>query len=83
MRQQFKPTGIICLHPITDDQMPGSASKNLEKLGGLCTDAKAEHLRLVTTMWDRVKDANLAESKVSQLETNFWKPPIDAGARHE
>ena len=32
-------------------------------------------------MWDSV-NKNAAESRVSQLEGDFWKPLIEAGARH-
>lgn len=74
--------GIIYTHRITDNRMSGSVCKNLDMFSRLCGDGAAERVRLMTTMWDRVKDATLAESRVSQLETNFWKPLIDAGARH-
>ena len=51
-------------------------------LGRLCGDNAIKRVRLVTTMWDRVKDRKTAESRVKQLEGNFWKPLIDKGARH-
>ena len=47
----------------------------------LCGDNAAKRVRLVTTMWD-VADTNTAESRVTELEDTFWKPLIDAGARH-
>ena len=62
--------------------MSGSVCKNLEMFGRLCGDRAAERVRLVTTMWDKVNDTNTAENRVAQLEGNFWKPLIDAGARH-
>ncbi|KAI5997297.1 P-loop containing nucleoside triphosphate hydrolase protein, partial [Pisolithus orientalis] len=82
-RNDVKLTGIIYTHRITDNRMSGSVCKNLDMFGGLCGDTAAERVRLVTTMWDKAKDKNIAENRVSQLETNFWKPLIDAGARHE
>ncbi|KAI6104956.1 P-loop containing nucleoside triphosphate hydrolase protein [Pisolithus croceorrhizus] len=78
-----KLSGIIYTHRITDNRMSGSLCKNLDMFSRLCGDRAAERVRLVTTMWDRVKDTRLAESRVSQLETNFWKPLIEAGARHK
>ena len=62
--------------------MSGSVCKNLDMFGRLCGDKAAERVRLVTTMWDKVKDKTVAESRVSQLEGNFWEPLIKAGARH-
>lgn len=38
---------------------------------------------MVTTMWDKAKNKELAESRVTQLEQNFWRPLIEAGARHK
>ena len=63
--------------------MSGSVNKNLDMFGRLCGDNAAKRVRLVTTMWDKVKDSHLAETRVAQLEGNFWKPLIDAGARHQ
>ncbi|KAI5997224.1 hypothetical protein F5J12DRAFT_895869 [Pisolithus orientalis] len=62
--------------------MSGSVYKNLDMFSRLRGDKAAERVQLVTTMWGKVKDENLAESRVLQLE-NFWKPILDAGARHE
>ena len=56
--------------------------KYLDVFGRLCGDNAVEHVRLVTTMWGKVKDRNSAENRVQQLEGTFWKPLIDEGARH-
>jgi len=48
----------------------------------LCGVHAAKRVRLVTTMWDDVADTNTAEKRVTELEGTFWKPLIDAGARH-
>lgn len=37
----------------------------------------------MTTMWDKTKNKDIAESRVSQLEKNFWEPLINTGARHK
>ena len=62
--------------------MSGSVCKNLDMFGRLCGNKAAQRVRLVTTMWDKVKDRAVAESRVSQLVGNFWKPLIDEGACH-
>ncbi|KAI6013453.1 P-loop containing nucleoside triphosphate hydrolase protein [Pisolithus microcarpus] len=76
-------SGIIYTHRITDERMSGSVCKNLDIFARLCGDRAAGGVRLVTTMWDKAKNKELAESRVSQLEQNFWRPLIEAGARHE
>lgn len=50
--------------------------------GRLCGDNAARRVRLVTTMWDTVKNTNTAESRVKELEGTWWKPLIDEGACH-
>ncbi|KAI6114523.1 P-loop containing nucleoside triphosphate hydrolase protein [Pisolithus sp. B1] len=82
-RGKVKLSGIIYAHRITDNRMSGSVCKNLDMFGRLCGDKAARGVRLVSTMWDKVKDMAIAESRVSQLEQNFWKPLIEAGARHK
>ncbi|KAI6014333.1 hypothetical protein EDC04DRAFT_2578830 [Pisolithus marmoratus] len=82
-RNNVNLTGIIYTHRITDNRMSGSVCENIDMFGRLCGDTATERVRLVTTMWDNVKDAKVAESRVLQLEGNFWKPLIDTGARHE
>ncbi|KAI6096475.1 hypothetical protein EDD16DRAFT_1902891 [Pisolithus croceorrhizus] len=75
-------TGVIYTHGITERQMDGLLCENLDIFSCICGDKVAGRVRLVTTMWDRVKDPQDAETMVSQLERNFWKPLLDAGARH-
>ncbi|KAI5980810.1 P-loop containing nucleoside triphosphate hydrolase protein [Pisolithus marmoratus] len=82
-RKDIKLTGVIYTHRITDNRMSGSVCKNLDLFGRLCGERAAERVRLVTTMWDKVKNRDTAEGRVSQLETNFWEPLISVGARHK
>ncbi|KAI5995154.1 P-loop containing nucleoside triphosphate hydrolase protein [Pisolithus albus] len=82
-RGNVKLSGIIYTHRITDNRMSGSVCKNLDLFARLCGDKAASRVRLVTTMWDKAKNKELAESRVSQLEKDFWKELIDAGARHK
>ncbi|KAI6039631.1 P-loop containing nucleoside triphosphate hydrolase protein [Pisolithus marmoratus] len=82
-RADVKLRGIIYTHRITDNRMSGSVCKNLDMFARLCGDKAASGVRLVTTMWDKAKSRDILESRAEQLETNFWKPLIDAGARHK
>ncbi|KAI6025263.1 hypothetical protein BKA83DRAFT_687455 [Pisolithus microcarpus] len=82
-RRKVNLNGIIYTHRITDVRMFGPVWKNLDMFGRLCGDRAAGGVRLVSTMWDQVRDGELVESRVSQLEKNFWRPLIEAGARHK
>ncbi|KAI6013387.1 hypothetical protein PISMIDRAFT_64496, partial [Pisolithus microcarpus 441] len=73
-------SGIMYTHHVTDDWMTGSVCKNLEMFVQLCGDKATGGVQLVTTMWEKVKNKDIAESRVSQLENKFWKPLIEAGA---
>lgn len=65
-RRRVNLSGIIYTHCITDDRMTGSVCKNLEMFVRLCGDKAAGGVRLVTTMWGKVKNKDVAESRVSQ-----------------
>ena len=75
-------SGVIYTHRITDGRMSGSVYKNLDVFGRMCGDRAADCVWLVTTMWDKVRDRNVAGNRVQQLEAHFWKPLIDQGAHH-
>ncbi|KAI6038324.1 P-loop containing nucleoside triphosphate hydrolase protein [Pisolithus marmoratus] len=68
---------------LTDNRMSASVCNYLHLFHRLCGERAAERVRLVTTMWDNVRDVNLAERRALQLETIYWRPLIDAGSRHE
>ena len=60
--------------------MSGSAFKNLQLFGRLCGDTPLHRARLVTTMWDMVKDRSVAERREAELVNEFWQPLISEGA---
>ncbi|KAI5997133.1 hypothetical protein EDD15DRAFT_2163076 [Pisolithus albus] len=72
-------SGVIFTHDITDRRKHDSL---YDILCCICGDKAAGRVRLVTTMWDQVKNPRVAENMLSQLEQNPWKPLLDAGARH-
>lgn len=75
-------TGVVYTHRITSPRMDGLLRESLEIFCCICVAKAAGRVRLVTTMWGRVKDPRAAETMVSQLAENFWKPLLNAGARH-
>ncbi|KAI9573228.1 P-loop containing nucleoside triphosphate hydrolase protein [Boletus coccyginus] len=76
----LKIAGIIYFHRITDNRMSGSAYKNLQMFGRLCGNVPLPRTRLVTTMWDIVKDQAVATQRENQLKGDFWRMLIDGGA---
>lgn len=60
--------------------MPGSVYKNLQMFGRLCGNINLCRARLVTTMWDTAKDRAVAQSRETQLTSDFWRQLIHEGA---
>ena len=63
--------------------MSGSAYRNLQMFGRLCGNVPLRRARLVTTMWDMVKDHSklgVADDREKDLIAEFWKPLIAEGA---
>jgi hypothetical protein len=68
------------LHRITDNRVSGSVYKNLQMFGRLCGNVPLCRARLVTSMWDKVKDREVAQARETELTTEFWRQLIDEGA---
>ena len=60
--------------------MSGSVHKNLQTFGRLCRGVPLDRVRLVTTMWDSVKDLEAAQERETKLTTKFWRELINEGA---
>jgi len=69
----LRPAGILYLHKITDNRLSGSVDKNLQVFGRLCGGVPLGRARLVTTMWDSVKDREVAHRRETELTTEFWR----------
>ena len=68
------------LHRITDTRMSDSVYKNIQIIGRLCGNVPLRWARLVTTMWDKANDREVAQNRETQLITEFWRQLIDEGA---
>ncbi|KAI5993993.1 hypothetical protein EDD15DRAFT_2109321, partial [Pisolithus albus] len=75
-------TGVIFTHEMINHRLRNSLLESLDIFCCICGNKAARRVRLVTTMWDQVKNPRAAEHTVSELEKNLWKPLLDAGARH-
>ncbi|KAG6330143.1 hypothetical protein ID866_8947 [Astraeus odoratus] len=63
--------------------MSGSVCKNLDLFAKMCGDKAAKRVRMVTTMWDNAVNQTIAKTREKQLEKDFWRPLLDAGAQHK
>ncbi|KDQ53007.1 hypothetical protein JAAARDRAFT_39720 [Jaapia argillacea MUCL 33604] len=77
---KVKLAGILYLHRISDNRMSGSPLKNLRMFGKLCGDTAARRVVLVSSMWDRLQDQELARRREAELKDNFWRGMLDNGA---
>ncbi|KAF4588345.1 hypothetical protein EYR38_010313 [Pleurotus pulmonarius] len=80
---KVKLSGIIYMHRISDHRMAGAPLKNLKMFAQLCGTIAAERVMLVTTMWDRIKQAEVGVKREAELKGKFWKDLIDKGAKVE
>ncbi|XP_006459407.1 hypothetical protein AGABI2DRAFT_191393 [Agaricus bisporus var. bisporus H97] len=80
--KHVKLSGLIYLHRITDNHMAGSPHTSLRIFGELCGDDAMPQVRLVTTMWGKVKP-EVGEGRERELRDKFWKHFIDKGSKIE
>ncbi|RAH57074.1 hypothetical protein BO85DRAFT_373411 [Aspergillus piperis CBS 112811] len=80
--QKVLLNGILYLHRIMDNRMPGSAKRNLFMLKKLCGKDALRNTILVTTMWDCVDPAD-GDRREKQLITTpeYWGDMIAAGSQ--
>ncbi len=72
-------SGLIYLHPISDNRMSGGSKKNLRMFRKLCGDENLGNVMLGTTMWENTPEAD-GELREKQLKENYWKEMIDHGS---
>lgn len=72
--------GIIYLHRISDNRMPRSEARNLEKFRAFVGDDYLANVIMATTMWDDVK-SDLGTRRQNELRDGFWKPLLHRKAK--
>lgn len=79
-KQEMKLTGIIYLHPISDNRVTHHTTKNLDMFRKLTGEKNLKNVILATTMWDRV---SMEEGlrREDELMSKFWRLLIVMGAR--
>ncbi|OCL07324.1 hypothetical protein AOQ84DRAFT_276934, partial [Glonium stellatum] len=80
-RAGTKLNGIVYLHRLSDQRMPGSALKNLTMFRRLCGPKALGNVVLATTFWESLPD-ELAEKREKELrdKEDFWGGMIQKGS---
>lgn len=79
-KQEMKLSGIIYLHPISDNRVTHHTTKNLEMFRKLTGEKNLKNVTLATTMWDKVSEEE-GLRREDELRSKFWKLLVAMGAR--
>ncbi|KAK2613380.1 hypothetical protein N8I77_000298 [Diaporthe amygdali] len=79
-KQEMKLTGIIYLHPISDNRVTHHTTKNLEMFRKLTGEKNLKNVTLATTMWDKVTEQE-GLKREDELKGKFWKLLVAMGAK--
>lgn len=79
-KQEMKLSGIIYLHPISDNRVTHHTTKNLDMFRKLTGEKNLKNVVLATTMWDKVGDADGARRE-DELKAKFWRLLVAMGAK--
>ena len=81
--KQIRVDGVIFLHDIGEGKMKGSTLKTLDVIGKLCGAENFANIMFVTTKWDDVKRADVAEAKQEELRIHYFREFVKRGAMLE
>lgn len=79
-KQEMKLSGIIYLHPISDNRVTHHTTKNLEMFRKLTGEKNLKNVVVATSMWDKV-DLYEGTKREDELQGKFWKLFIAMGAK--
>lgn len=79
-KQEMKLSGIIYLHPISDNRVTHHTTKNLDMFRKLTGEKNLKNVILATSMWDKVSPAE-GLRREDELKGKFWKLLIAMGAK--
>ncbi|KAJ4390796.1 hypothetical protein N0V93_004394 [Gnomoniopsis smithogilvyi] len=79
-KQEMKLSGIIYLHPISDNRVTHHTTKNLEMFRKLTGEKNLKNVILATSMWDKVT-LNEGIRREDELKSKFWKLLTVMGAK--
>ena len=76
----FLLSGLIYIHPISDNQFGQIAERNFDIFCKICGDAALKNVILVTNLWDGVSP-DIGEARKDELCSNLFKSAIYKGSR--
>jgi len=79
-KQKMKLSGLIYLHPISDNRVTHHSTKNLEMFRYLTGEKNLKNVVLATSMWDKVTAAE-GEEREAELKSKFWRVMLAMGAK--
>lgn len=79
-KQEMKLTGIIYLHPISDNRVTHHTTKNLGMFRKLTGEKNLKNVTLATTMWDKVSEEE-GIRREGELKSKFWQLLLAMGAK--
>ncbi|KAM0444388.1 hypothetical protein ACHAO4_010231 [Trichoderma viride] len=83
--KELRLSGIIYLHPISDNRVTHHATKNLDMFRKLTGEKNLKNVVLTTSMWDRVAPEE-GQKREQELKGKFWNVLMAFGAvysRHD
>ncbi|THU87681.1 hypothetical protein K435DRAFT_867068 [Dendrothele bispora CBS 962.96] len=82
-RKKMVLAGVIYLHDISQDRFTGTARRNLSMFNHLCGEASLDKVVLVSTKWERFRDAQIPTAREGELKDKHWKFMVGKGSQVE
>ncbi|KAH0499240.1 hypothetical protein TgHK011_006445 [Trichoderma gracile] len=79
--KEMRLSGIIYLHPISDNRVTHHATKNLDMFRKLTGEKNLKNVILATSMWDKVSPEE-GLNRERELQGNFWSVFMAFGAQY-
>lgn len=76
----FELSGLLYLHPISENRVESSTLKNLGMFQKLCGKEALRKVILTTTMWSRVEEGT-GVARENELRRDFWADMVERGSR--
>jgi len=85
--RNYKLTGVLYFHRISDFRMGGASTKNFKMFRKLCGNDALKNVVIVTNMWGEI-DPEVGDAREVELREDelFFKPALERGAtmvRHD
>ncbi|KAI6132292.1 hypothetical protein EV401DRAFT_1849783 [Pisolithus croceorrhizus] len=78
-KKHMKLTGVLYLHRISDNRVPGTLLRNYNMFKELCGKENFKNVVLVTTMWDKVTE-EVGSAREKELHADFWRSMLNLGS---